>query len=939
MKFKYCISIFSFTLIGAANLVVAQTADTTTVNVEEVRRIGYGLQLKSRVTSAISTAYGTDLRHTFTTNFANTLVGRVPGLTVVQGNGEAGVDTPAMFGRGVGTFNSGTDLLYIVDGFESSIAQLTPEEVETVSLLKDASATAIYGSRGANGVVLITTKRGAAGPLEINFGAQVGFQKATRRPQFLDAYDYARLYNEGLNNDGKPSLYSNDDLEAYRTGSDPYFHPNVNWYNETLRDVAPISNYNLNFRGGSSTVRYYVQLNAINSKGLYKQVGDMEDESTNSKYARYNFRSNVDITVTKKLSASLSLGGSVEDKANPAANTTGNFFNALASLPPNAFPVYNPNGSFGGTSALTNPMGNLLQTGFFTSNGRTLQSSLKLTERLDMITKGLSISAAAAFNNFFRSYSNKSKTYERFSITKDVDGNPVYSKFGQKTSLVGNENDSDQWRNTTFQAYLNYDRTFGRHAFSGLVFYTADSYTAISSATTLANESLPYNHLGGGGRLTYTNDNKYIGEVSFGYLGSENFPAGKRFGFFPAASVGWIASNEEFLNNNDAINFLKIRASYGLSGNDKIGYGGADRFLYDQRYPFTESYYFGNNNTVSNGLAEGAVANTDVTWEKDKKMNIGIDVTLLHQFDLTVDWFNNKRYDILVSPFNVVPQYSGVSGNALPRLNQGKVDNSGFEATLRYTSAGENKLHYFVEASTWYAQNKIVYNAESIKLYDYQYATGQAIGQPLGYEAVGLFKDAADIAASPVQNFDVIRPGDIKYKDRNNDNVIDANDIGPVGKGTRPTTTVSLHSGIRFGSFDLDVLFQGVTGNDVYFGGSYFHAFQNNGQVAPIANGRWTVETAETATYPRLSASNNLNNYRYSSFWQRDGSYIKLRSLELGYTLPQSLVQRVGLSSTRVFVNGTNLFSIDHLDGYTDPEILSGYPVVRTWSIGARLKF
>ena len=896
------------------------------------RPIAYGRQPAWKITSALSTVSGNDLQKVFTTNLGNTLFGRLPGLTVGQNGGEPGNDSPSLTARGVNTFGTGRDLLIMVDGFEGTYEQLVPDEIESISLLKDASATAIYGLRGANGVLLVTTKRGSDSPLVVNFSTQQGFHTATRLPQFLGSYDYARLYNEGLKNDGKTPLYTDADLEAYRTGSDPYFHPNVNWYDEVLKKTAPIANYDLNFRGGNSTVRYFVMLNAIRSNGLYKNVGDMADESVNSKYSRFNFRSNVDINLTKRISASLTLGGTVEDKANPAANTTGNFFNSLATLPPNAFPVYNADGSFGGTSALTNPLANLLQTGSYTSNGRTLQSTLKLTEQLDMIAPGLSISAAVSFNNFFRSYSNKTKTYERYASTKSATGETLYTKYGQNTSLVGNEANSDQWRNTVFQGFLNYDHTFGKHDVSAVLLYNSSNYTSINNVTT-AVESLPYKHVGLGGRVTYTNASKYIGEFSFGYMGSEAFPKSRRYGFFPAASVGWIASNEGFLKENATVTYLKLRGSYGLSGNDQLG---GSRFMFEQRYPYTAAYFFGSTNTQANGLAEGTAATTDLTWEKQKSLNLGVELTLAKQLDVSVDVFQNKRYDILAAPNRTVPQYVGV---ALPLLNQGKVSNSGFEATVRYSSKPTNQFQYSVEASGWYAQNKIDYSSEAIKLFDYQYATGLPIGQPFGLEAIGLFKDQADIAASPRQIFTPVQPGDIKYKDQNGDGLIDQNDTRAIGNTSIPTLTISLHPRFQYKGFDLEFLFQGVSGRTAYFGGTYFQAFQNNGQIAPIALDRWTNETAATATYPRLSASNNLNNYRYSSFWQRDGSFIKLRSLELGYTLPIQLIEKIRLTNARVFINGTNLFSLDHLKGYIDPEVSSGYPTLRTVSGGVRLQF
>ncbi|MBC7893299.1 MAG: TonB-dependent receptor [Sphingobacteriaceae bacterium] len=896
------------------------------------RPIAYGQQPAWKVTSALSTVSGLDLQKNFTSNLANTLYGRIPGLTVLQNGGEPGNDSPTLVGRGVNTFTTSRNLLVMVDGYESTFEQLTPDEIESISLLKDASATAIYGLRGANGVLLVTTKRGSDSPLVVNFSTQQGFHTASRLPQFLGSYDYARLYNEGLVNEGKAPLYTDTDLEAYRTGSDPFFRPNVNWYNEVLKKTAPISSYNLNFRGGNSTVRYFVLLNAIRSNGLFVNAGDMNEESVNSRYSRFNFRSNIDITITKRLTASLTLGGTVEDKTNPAANTTGGIFSSLATLPPNAFPVYNANGTFGGTSAFTNPLANLLQTGSYTSNGRTLQSTLRLTEQLDGITPGLSVSAAVSFNNFFRTYSNKTKQYERFAAVKGVAGDTIYTKFGQATSLTGNEAESDQYRNVVFQGFLNYERTFGKHGISAMLMYNSDTYTNTDNSTT-AIESLPYKHLGIGGRLTYANSSKYIGEFSFGYMGSEAFPKSRRYGFFPAASLGWIVSNESFLQDNTILTYLKLRGSYGLAGSDQIG---GSRFMFEQRYPYTAAYFLGTNNTQVNGLAEGAAASTDVSWEKEKKLNVGVELTIGKRLDIGLDVFSQKRVDILAAPNRTVPQYIGVT---LPLLNQGKVSNKGFEATIRYSSQSTSALQYFVQGSAWYAKNKIDFNSEAIRLFDYQYTTGRPVGQPFGLEAIGLFKDQADVTASPRQLFAPVQPGDIKYKDQNGDGVIDQNDTRPIGNTSTPTLTLSLHSKFQYKGFDLEFLFQGVTGSTVYLGGTYFHAFQNNGQIGSIALDRWTTETAATATYPRLSASNNLNNYRFSSFWQRDGSFLKLRSLELGYTLSGRVVERIRLTNARVFINGTNLFSLDRMKGYIDPEVTGGYPALRTTSLGIRLQF
>lgn len=917
--------------LAAQEAVGSDSAMTVVNKLEGQTSIGFGKQPTWMVSSGISTVKGAELQKSFTSNLTNTLYGRLAGLTVLQGSGEPGNDGAGLAARGLGTYvNNG--FLVMIDGFENSLEQLVPDEIETISLLKDASALAIYGSRGANGVVLVTTKRGKNAPLSINFSTQQGFHQASRLPQFLGSYDYARLFNEGLKNDGKAPQYSDAALQAYQSGSDPYFFPNVNWYDQVLKQNAAISNYNLNFRGGNNTVRYFALLNYVNSNGLLINAGDKDPESSNSKYGRFNFRSNVDIDITKRLSASLTLAGTVEDKTNPAGSTTGGLFGSLATLAPNAFPVTNPDGSYGGNAAFSNPLGNVMQTGSYSSNGRTLQSTLKLTNQLDFITPGLSVSAAVSFNNFFRSYSTKSKQYERFSIAKGGGDTIRYTKFGQKTALVGNEDNSDQWRNIVFQGFLNYDRTFGKNALSGMLMYNFDSYTNVDNTTTAVN-ALPYKHVGLGGRLTYAYNQKYIAEASFGYMGSENFAPGKRYGLFPAVSLGWVASNEGFLKNNNLLTFLKLRASYGLTGNDLIG---GTRFAFDQRFPYTAQYNFGTANASVFGLAEGTAANPNITWEKDAKTNVGFEATLFKQLDFSLDVFNHDRYDILAKPNSTVPQYVGV---VLPDLNQGKVNNKGFEGSIRYNSNPLSKIQFFAQVNAWYAKNKIVFAAEAIKLYDYQYTTGSAIGQPFGLEALGLFQNAAEIAASPKQTFAPVQPGDIKYKDQNGDGVIDQNDTKAIGNPSLPTTTYSFQGGLKYKGFDLNFLFQGITGNTVYFGGSLFHAFQNNGQVAPIALDRWTPETAATASYPRLSASNNLNNYRFSSFWQRDGSFLKLRNIELGYTLPQNLVEKIKFANVRIFVNGTNLLSFDKMEGYVDPETRSGYPALRTISGGVRCQF
>jgi TonB-linked SusC/RagA family outer membrane protein len=898
--------------------------DTIADKYQEVKVIGFAKQSDYKVTSAISTVSGADLQKNFSTNLYNSLIGRLPGLTVTQSSDEPGVVSNTMLARGSATYTGGKNMLILVDGFKSTFSELVPEEIESVTLLKDAAATAIYGLRGANGVMLVKTKRGVISPLKVNVSLQVGTQQATRLPKYLGSYDYARLYNEAQTNNGETSLkYSNADLEAYRTGSDPLYHPDVNWYNQVLSKNSPLYNLDMNFRGGDNTVRYYVMLNVLSNDGLLRSTEGLSENTKNESYKRYNIRSNLDLNVTKQFSAEITLGVNVADESNPGAQNTSSLFNLLGLINPNSFPVYNPNGSFGGNGNFTNPLGDILETGYWSSNSRNVNSSIKLTQKLDVVTQGLSASAAISFNSYFIGYSNKYKTYERYPIHLGTDGNTVYeTPFGQSSSLTGDESQSNQWRNSTFQGFLNYNRTLGNHQFDAMIVYSYEN-------ETLAGIQQSYRHVGLGGQFTYTNNNKYVGEFSFGYQGSENFAVGKQYGFFPAGSLGWIASQENFLKGNPIIKFLKFRISYGLTGNDDIG---GSRFMYVQNYIYTSGYYLGTDNTETRGISQGSLANPNVTWEKEKKFNIGFDANLYGNIDLSFDYFNNNRYDILSKPNRDIPSYIGVD---LPYLNVGKVNNKGFEASVKYKNNLSKKIQYFVEANAWMSKNKIIYNSEAKQQEDYLYRTGRRIDQPYVLEALGLYTEEEiedPSVAKPV--WKDVKPGDIRYKDQNGDNIINSYDYYPIGYTDIPEITLGLNLGCTFNGFDFSAFFQGVTNRTVYLSDSYFKAFQSKGKISEFALNRWTPETASTATYPRLSETDDVNNFLSSTFWQRNGSFVKLRNVEIGYNIKNVLKTNTDL---RVYVNGTNLFSIDYIK-VLDPETMSGYPAVRTFSVGAKIQ-
>lgn len=920
--------LFLLLVLSCTGVLSAQHAKSDTIQHKEQKQsIAYSNQYEWEVTSAISTIQGDALTKSFAINVANTLYARLPGLTVGQKSGEPGNDSPELNSRGLGTFGSGQDITIIIDGFPSTyefFQQLTPYEIESINLLKDAASAAIYGNKAANGVLLVKTKRGLVSPLKLNAGVRYGIQQITRLPEFLDAYNYAKLYNEARVNDFGPGseTYTEADLNLYQQGSSPYTHPNVNWYKELLREQTPMSDFNLTAQGGSNTIKYFVLLNLANNQGILKKTKDISGFSKDFSYTRYNFRTNVDIQLSSILSSEITLGGNIEDRINPGRlrdNVSGeystNIFNLMSKVPSNAFPIYLENGQIGGNSIYQNPWAEITETGYYSTNKRSAQLLAKLNANLSMITPGLNISGSIGFNTLYKSYTIAQRDYARFDINN--------KQSGEMTSLSINDDSYSQWRNLVFQGIMDYDRTFDKHHISALLM---GAYEELSQS---ASGALPFKDIVTGGRLTYSFDKRYIGEFSFGYDGTDNFAPGKRFGFFPAASVGWIVSNESFLNGSKTFDFLKLRVSYGLTGNKD---NGSSRFPYNQYYK-SGNYYFGQSNTSAGYYTQNYYANEDATWEKDKKFNVGVDAKIINSLSFKFDYFHATRYDILTTPYNILPSFVGF---IRPEMNVGNVVNQGFESVLRYEANTSKNINWFVEASAWFARNKIIYNGEAPKSFSYQYTTGNRINQPFLLEATGFFNNAEDIQNSAVQTFTSVQPGDLKYKNQNpeSDNRIDNNDLVPVGYTDLPELTLGLHSGFNYKGFDMDVLFNGALNRSVYWSGSYFNAFQNNGQISSIALGRWTEETKSTATYPRLSSENNMNNFQRSSFWQKDGSFLKLRSLELGYTLPEKFSKKNKFSEIRFFLNGTNLFSLDHMDGFTDPETITGYPAMRTISLG-----
>ncbi len=886
--------------------------------------------------SAISSVRGAKLEKTFNQNVQAALYGELTGLTVMPAGGEPGHSTPTLIGRGYNTFDT-TDrsVLILVDGFQATLDNLTPEEIESVTFLKDAASTAIYGVRGANGVLLVKTKRGQKKPLEINVSAQLGINTPFRKPKFLNAYNYAVLYNEARANDGLEPYYDYNALEGYHEGTNPYLYPNVNWLDQITNNTSLIQNYDINFSGGNDIVRYFALLNYSDNNGFFKGTDPKRDESSNDKFSRYNLRANVEVNLNKNFLATTQIAANVQDYSCPIKGAYSTY-DAAELTPPNAFPVRNPNGSYGGNATFSNPVGDLLETGFSSYNARNVQANLKLSYDFSDLVKGLSLSAGFSYNNYFIGNSYKTRKYPYFEIASFEDGKYTYNGYSEKTNMSIDDGNSDQWRNMNYLASLNYSNVFADkyEVSANYELYTEEYYKMKNSS--LKDAEFPYRYAGMRGNVQFAYDSRYIAQFAFSYEGSDIYPPHKHFGFFPAGSLGWVASNEKFLKGNKILTFLKLRGSYGKVGGQAIA--GNKRYAYEQEYAYTSAYNFGDPQTQTFGIAEDVIADANRTWESEKRTDIGIDASFWDKLSLTFDYFVHKRSDVLVSPSGAMPSFLGMN---FSYLNLGKTTNKGYELSLRYEDGIKKDFHYYTQLNFWHHHNRIDYQAEELRLYPNLIRTGHSINQPFGLAALGLFHDQAEIDASPEQTFSSVKPGDIKYKDVNGDGKIDNQDQTAIGHPNYPEYTGSLTLGASYKSFDIEMQWYGVAKRSVYLNGTTYWAFMNQYSSPISAVDRWTPETAETASYPRLSTQVNQNNTQYSSFWQHDGSFLKLRYLEVGYKLPLALISKLRMKEARVFLNGTNLFSLHKLQDMknADPEGLGGYPQVRTVSLGLKLKF
>ena len=916
--------------------------------IDEVVITGTGAQKKITMTGAVSTVDVNVLKSSPTSSLANALAGNVPGVLARQTSGRPGANMSEFWIRGISTFGAGSGALVLVDGFERSLNEVNVEDIESFSVLKDASATAIYGSRGANGVVLITTKRGKAGKININAKVETSYNTRTMTPDFVDGYTYATMLNESRTTRSQQPMYSQDELRLIQTGLDPDLYPNVDWMDVLLRDGAMTYRANLDISGGGSVARYFVSASYVSEGGMYKTDGKLKDYNTNANYQRWNYRMNVDFDVTKTTMVTVGVSGWLSTQNDPGLGSDALWKSVMGQTPIN-MPVIFSNGRIpaAGTSERTNPWVIATQTGYYEEWQNVIQTNATLDQKLDFITKGLKFTGRFGFDTYNNNYRNHKQWPEQWQAERqrDSNGEIVFKKVAEK-QLMFHESSASGNRRQFLEAILQYDRRFGDHSVGGTLKYTQDEY--VNTQSTAGYDWLPNRHMGLAGRITYGWKYRYMVDFNFGYNGSENFAPGNQFGFFPAYSVAWNIAEEPIIKKNlKWMNMFKLRYSYGKVGSDNIG----TRFPYLELFESRNPYNWGDYNTpnVDNGQIYKQISSSGVTWEIATKHDIGVDFSLWDdRFTGTVDYFHETRDGIFMQRQSL-PGTLGLS-YLTPSANVGKVRSTGFDGNVAFKQDIGN-VSLTVRGNFTYSNNKILAADEANSAYPYIRDTGYRVNQAKGLIALGLFKDYDDIRNSPQQTeWGTVMPGDIKYKDVNGDGKIDGNDQVAIGATTKPNLIYGFGIAANWKGLDVNLHFQGAGKSTYFIDGSTVHMFKLGdgwGNVlSEMANSnRWISADISgdpatenpNAEYPRLSYGPNSNNYQQSTYWLRNGSYLRLKTVEVGYTLPTQLVNKVHFNTVRIFFVGTNLLTWSAFKLW-DPEMGSTdgkrYPLSKNLSLG-----
>lgn len=921
--------------------------DVDAKGLDEVVVVGYGTQKKITTTGAISSISGKDIRQSPSASLQNSLMGRLPGFVAQQQSGQPGKDGSIFKIRGINTLsNDGTPLVIVDDiEYDGNISDIDPNEVENVSILKDAAATAIYGIKGANGVIVITTRHGQTGQPRISLKSETGLQTPAYRPQYLNAYQSATLYNQALENDGQQPHWSDEDLALFKNKQDPYGHPDINWWNTLMRPFSLQSRDNLTISGGSDKVNYFISIGYLWQDGLTRDFSSPALEANNQYYyKRYNFRSNLDIKATKTLSLNVDLTGNYTTLNQPyVKGRSNNIFFWLSDftyLPPYAYPIHNPNGSWGANNSTLAPgainvVGALSSLGYQRNYNNEMKVQFKARQELPFVTQGLSVQAVVAYDNL-NSYS-RNLTRESFPSYVYDPNTDSYTPYDPSVftlpplTLTYGPGAMDKIVN--FQASINYDHHFHDHHVYALAL--TNQYSNSDGA------SIPENFRGYTFRTGYDYRQKYIVEINGAYNGTDRFQANKRYGFFPAASAGWNISEEPFFKNTfKFIDLFKLRGSYGLVGSDQIG---GYHYIYEQVYNRSGSYSIGETHTNISGIVEGTLGNTNVQWEKEHSADIGADINMFKgRWKITADYFNRYRYDILITRQSV-PVFTGIS---VPPVNLGRMRDRGFELNLTYQN-NAGKFAYTLNANVSYAKNKILFMDEPLPAFPWLAQTGKPTGLSRGYISEGFYQSAADIASSPTTDI-AVQPGDLKYKDVNGDGVIDVNDQVLLPYSNLPNTIYGFNADLSYKGFSIHFTLQAATNFTFRGAGAEIIPFAEN--LRKVHLDTWTPDHPN-ALLPRLALDwkttvNDPYN-RVSDFWLRRADYLRLKNVEIGYTFPNKWFKRLKLSDVRLYMNGYDLITwmLVQPNIYDiDPEANSGtdqmgYPLEKIYNFGLQMTF
>lgn len=931
-------------------------------NLNEVVVVGYGTQKKASVTGAIASVTTKDLVQTPQANISNMLVGKMPGLIAMQRSGAPGEDNSTLLIRGVSTFSDNTAPLVMIDGVERpNYNGLDPNEIESVSILKDASATAIYGVRGANGVILITTRKGQKGKPHLSYSGNVAVQSPTALPHYLNSAQYCEMYNEALKNDAytKGTSYvprfTDEDIKLYRDRTDPIMHPSTDWVGTFLRKASMRTQHNFNISGGTDRVKYFISAGVFNQGGMYKYTKIDRHHDVNASDTRYNFRSNLDFNITQDFRATVQLSSQINNIRTPGLGNS-NLWKEISWATPLGTPgmVDGKLVRLENTIDDENPWQALLNNGYNDINANTINTTLRFEYDLSrLLLKGLSIHASTSYDSYYNSKRFSVKTMQTFVPKRDPsDPTKIVLVPQNEASTWGGGFEYDKNRKVYFEAGLHYDGIFGKHQTTVLLLYNQSKYYSPKLAYHVPNA-----YQGIVGRITYDYANRYLAEFNMGYNGTENFASGRRFGFFPAVSAGWVISEEPFFPKNNWVVYTKLRATYGEVGNDKIG---GDRFLYlPSVYGSTSGelsgYNFGSSSdpVYSQMIEEKRLGNPFLTWEKARKLNIGADMNFLkNHLTVSFDYFKERRNNIL-SNRNSAPMLIGAS---LPAYNMGEMENSGFELDVNYRNNFRD-FNYWGRFNYSFARNKILFQDEVPEKYAYQMRTGRRVGQFFGLLFDGFYNSWEEINAldRPVSswNGNRLQPGDMRYVDVNKDGKIDMYDMVPIGYSPTPEIIYGFSAGFSWRGFDCSALFQGASHVSIkYFGRALWPFINAHNSAKTLILERWTqerYERGEPISFPRLSMSPSRdtdNNYQDSNFWIRNADYLRLKNVEIGYTFRKGQLKVLGLESLRLYVSGTNLFTWTDVINL-DPEApskggateINTYPLQKIYNVGINIQF